>query len=105
MQTGLHIEGATLPRPRSAVVTGATGLIGRWLITELTTRGIRTTALVRQPQERLEELRDWVRRRGGEPELLQTANLDLDADDLGLDASAVRALDDVIHVLPMLLSR
>lgn len=94
MQTGLHVEGTTLPRPRSAVVTGATGLIGRWLITELTTRGIRTTALVRQPQERLEELRDWVRRRGGEHGLLQTANLDLDADGLGLDASAVRALDD-----------
>lgn len=85
----------------SAVVTGATGFIGRWLLVELTRAGVEVTALIRKPDARVAELREWVRAHGGDPERVHAAALDLLADDLGLDARAGDALagaDAVFHL-------
>ncbi len=65
MTTGLHTN--------LAVVTGANGFIGRWLITELTSNGVAVMALVRRPEDRAPELREWLATHGGDPELLEVS--------------------------------
>lgn len=67
-----------------AFVTGATGLIGRWLLPELTKRG-EVTAVVRRAAERSTELRAWVAAHGGKADALRIINGDLGAPGLGLD--------------------
>ncbi len=86
MTTGLHMK--------TAVVTGANGFIGRWLIAELTANGIAVMALVRRPEERVLELRDWVESHGGDPALLEASALDLHAPDLGLEPKGIEALEN-----------
>jgi len=85
MTTGLHTN--------LAVVTGANGFIGRWLITELTSNGVAVMALVRRPEDRAPELREWLATHGGDPELLEVSALDLAAPDLGLDSDGKQALE------------
>ncbi len=76
-----------------AVVTGATGLIGRWLLIELTRHGVEVCALLRRPAAQLPALRDWIAARGGDPARLRAAPFDLAAPDLGLDADGDAALE------------
>lgn len=77
MQTDLQIN--------NAVVTGATGFIGRWLLLELTRSGVAVCALIREADARLGALRAWVDAHGGDGSLLDAAPLELLEDDLGLD--------------------
>ncbi|RAL25165.1 NAD-dependent epimerase [Lujinxingia litoralis] len=77
MMTGLHFD--------IALVTGATGFIGRWLLLELTANGVEVCALIRNPETRLPELRAWVNARGGDGAKLHAAAFDLSAPDLGLN--------------------
>lgn len=86
MPTGLHTK--------TAVVTGANGFIGRWLISELTADGVAVTALVRRPEDRAEELREWVASHGGNADLLETSALDLSASDLGLEQAGIDAIEE-----------
>ena len=81
--------------PDSAV-TGANGLIGRWLLADLVQRGRTVVALVRNAPVRRNELKAFVEMRGGDPTLLRVDELDLMRDDLGIegDVSSVR---DVYH--------
>lgn len=91
----------TSPQIKTAVITGATGLIGRWLLTELTAAGVDVLALVRKAPQRQVELRAWADTHGGQGHRLTTANFDLDASDLGLDDASRRALqsaDAVYHL-------
>ena len=67
-----------------AFVTGGTGLIGRWLLPELTKRG-EVTALVRRAADRGTELRAWVTAHGGNADALRLVDGDLGAPGLGLD--------------------
>ncbi|SEK73067.1 SDR family oxidoreductase [Rhodococcus maanshanensis] len=67
------------------LVIGSTGLIGRWLIPELTRQGRHVAAMVRNAAERGDELRDWVAAHGGNTELLTVVDGDLTAPGLGLD--------------------
>lgn len=67
------------------LVIGSTGLIGRWLVPELTRQGRHVAAMVRNAAERGDELRDWVAAHGGNTERLTVVDGDLTAPGLGLD--------------------
>ena len=86
---------------KHAFVTGATGLIGRWLVPALTREGYLVTALVRSADQRKDEYLRWVRDHDGLAEQVRVVNGDLADDDLGLsDASRalVRKADIVYHL-------
>lgn len=74
-----------------AFVTGATGLIGRWLVPALTRQGYVVTALVRDAGKREASYLAWVRAHEGLPERVRLVEGDLGVEGLGLDDSA-RAL-------------
>ncbi|AGC46859.1 hypothetical protein MYSTI_05582 [Myxococcus stipitatus DSM 14675] len=83
------------------LVIGATGLIGRWLVPELTRQGRRVALLSRNAQARAQEYRDWVAALGGEPRQLVFLEGDLDAPRLGLSASddaSLAGVRDVFHL-------
>lgn len=87
-------------RDQHAVVTGATGLIGRWLVPELTRIGRHVVALVRRADERRAEYLAWVTQHGGVAERVTLIDGDLAAPGLGLDAAGrawVRTAHDVFH--------
>lgn len=65
-------------------MTGATGMIGRWLVPALTRRGYVVTALVRGEQQRSDEYLAWVRDHGGDPQRVRLVDGDLGAVDLRL---------------------
>jgi nucleoside-diphosphate-sugar epimerase/pimeloyl-ACP methyl ester carboxylesterase len=79
------------------LVTGATGLIGRWLVAALTARGRNVVALVRGAPQREPELRAFVRTLGGDDARLLVVSGDVESPTLGLsgDWSGVR---DVFHL-------
>jgi TetR/AcrR family transcriptional repressor of lmrAB and yxaGH operons len=102
-QVAAHRRQARLPHRRtvdeSHVVTGATGLIGRWLVPELTRLG-RDVALVRRADERRAEYLRWVTDHGGDAKRVTLVEGDLAAPDLGLDAEGRRLAStarDVFH--------
>jgi nucleoside-diphosphate-sugar epimerase len=71
---------------RHALVFGATGFIGRWLVVELVAQGVRVTAAVRS-ETSADELNAWLGRHGvveAAPWIL----VDFDAEDLGLATGA-----------------
>lgn len=79
------------------VVTGATGYIGRWLISELTSGHRDVVALVRNGAPRAAELRAFVASHGGDPERLTVLDADLARPDLGLP-SDIGPVATVIHL-------
>lgn len=84
-----------------AVVTGATGLVGRWLVPALTGRGRRVGVIVRGAAPRAEDYRAWIRARGGDPALVRFFDGDLAEADLGLsdgDRSVIRTAEDFFHL-------
>lgn len=66
------------------LVTGATGLVGRWLLAALTRRGHTVAALVRGADARAEELAAFVARLGGDRARLVVVEGDVEREDLGL---------------------
>ncbi|MEM7159116.1 MAG: alpha/beta fold hydrolase [Myxococcota bacterium] len=83
-------------RDPDALVTGATGLIGRNLLVSLTARGRTVAALVRNAAARAEMLAEHVERHGGDPSRLKVIEGDLDQEGLGL-APALDGVRDVFH--------
>ncbi len=84
-----------------AFVTGATGLIGRWLVPALTRRGYVVTALVRDAGAREAEYLAWVDGHGGHSEQVRLVDGDLGAEGLGLSEasrSRVGEADIVYHL-------
>ena len=79
------------------LVTGATGLIGRWLLAELTARGRRVAALVRDAPRREAELRAFVAAHGGDDDRLVAVSGDVEAPGLGLDGRS-DGVRDVYHL-------
>ncbi len=83
------------------ILTGATGLIGRWLLLELLRRGRRVLALVRNAQVRQVELSEWALRHGVEVDGLRTGEFSLDDWARGagsLDDLEVSEVQDVFHL-------
>src|SRR5262245_4557559 len=74
-----------------AFVTGGTGLIGRWLVPQLTRAGRAVGVLARGGEERASEYLAWVERHEGDPSRVRIFAGDLGASDLGL-STADRAL-------------
>lgn len=68
----------------TTLVTGATGLIGRWLLAELTRRGEVVAALVRGGSARRDELAAFVDRIGGDSTKLVVVDGDVEREGLGL---------------------
>jgi nucleoside-diphosphate-sugar epimerase/pimeloyl-ACP methyl ester carboxylesterase len=82
------------------LVTGATGLIGRWLVPELTRLGRDVVAIVRRASERRAEYAAWVTGHGGDAARVTLIEGDLAAPALGLDDEGrriVAASRDVFH--------
>jgi nucleoside-diphosphate-sugar epimerase/pimeloyl-ACP methyl ester carboxylesterase len=82
------------------LVTGATGLIGRWLVPELTRLGRDVVALVRRADERRGEYLAWVAGHGGDAARVTVIEGDLASPELGLDAEGRRlaaSARDVFH--------
>lgn len=79
------------------VVTGATGHIGRWLLSDLTASQRDVIALVRNAAPREAALRAFVAGHGGRPERLTVLEADLARPDLGLPES-VGPVGAVIHL-------
>lgn len=77
------------------LVIGGSGLIGRWLLPELTRRGRAVAALLRNAEGRADELRGWVAGHGGDPELLVVVDGDLTRPGLGLASAALAGVRDV----------
>ncbi len=80
---------------RHALVFGASGFLGKWLIVELASQGVRVTAAVRSAESG-DRLNAWLGGRGlaaGVP----TVVVDFDRDDLGLAADAT-LLHDVSEI-------
>lgn len=77
------------------LVTGATGLIGRWLVPALTRDGHRVALLMRDGAARADEIREWTRAHGGDPSALGfvTGDVEKDAELDGLDG-----VRDVYHL-------
>jgi pimeloyl-ACP methyl ester carboxylesterase/nucleoside-diphosphate-sugar epimerase len=84
-----------------AVVTGATGLIGRWLVPELTRRGDEVTAIVRDADRRRADYLAWVAAHGGDADRVTVVEGDLARDGLGLDgddAARARGATMIFHL-------
>lgn len=73
-----------IERAPDILVTGATGLVGRWLLAALTRNGHTVAALVRQAERRAEELAAFVARLGGDPRRLVVIEGDVERAGLGL---------------------
>jgi dihydroflavonol-4-reductase len=73
MKTGLHTT-----TPPDTLVTGATGLLGRWLVPALTARGRHVAVAMRDPDRRAPAYRAWVADHDGDPDLLTFVPHDLD---------------------------
>jgi dihydroflavonol-4-reductase len=71
---------------RHALVFGASGFIGRWLVVELAAHGVRVTAAVRS-EESGAALDTWLRAHGV-PHGSASVLVDFEADDLGLATDA-----------------
>lgn len=89
-----------MERP-DAVVLGATGFIGRWLLLELLGQGRPVAAVLRDASPaRADRLRTWIREHGGDAAGLTVVAGDITADGLGLsdaDDSRLGSVRDVFN--------
>lgn len=79
------------------LVTGGTGFIGRWLLAELSRRGRRVAALVRDAEKRGPELLAFVARLGGDPTQIRVLSGDIETEGLGL-TEPLAGVRDVYHL-------
>ena len=88
----------------SAVVTGANGFIGRWLVTTLTHHNVQVFAFMRKATDKIDELKAWIQDHDGQPELITPIHFDLLDDQLGLNDQGRVALaqaDVIYHLAAM----
>lgn len=82
---------------RSALVFGAGGFLGRWLVKELLDQGVHTTAAVRSDAS-AQELTTWLDDHGVASDALQFVLLDLTVDGLGNRLGALPQVSEVYNV-------
>ena len=88
----------------NAVVTGANGFIGRWLVTTLTQNNVPVFAFMRKATDKIDELKVWVQDHGGHPHLITPIEFDLLDNQLGLNEQGIAVLtqtDVVYHLAAM----
>ncbi|MDP2310229.1 MAG: SDR family oxidoreductase [Pseudomonadota bacterium] len=90
-------KAANMSASPDTLVTGASGLIGRWLVPLLTRRGHTVLVPLRGARARAAEYLAWTAGHGGDTERLVFDELDLSRDDLGLTTS-VAGIRDVFHL-------
>lgn len=78
-----------------ALVSGATGFIGRFLVLQLLQQGHQVIALIRQPLIQLPELQQWLAGRGVNAQQLQAIQGDLSLPDLGVSSTDWHAVQGV----------
>lgn len=81
-------------------LTGGTGLIGRWLVIELTRSGRHVGVLIRGSNARRDEYLQWLTERGADPARVQLMTGDLSLADLGMspeDLLATERARDYFH--------
>lgn len=81
---------------RSALVFGATGFLGTWLVKELLNQGVETTAAVRSTAS-AGRLTRWLSDRDAPLGHLKIVQVDLSVDGLGLDASESLQVGEVYN--------
>lgn len=82
---------------RKALVFGATGFIGRWLVKELLDQGIPTTAAVRNI-ERFSTLTSWLTDHGADTACLGVVEVDLATDGIGMDSGGLDQITEIYNV-------
>jgi nucleoside-diphosphate-sugar epimerase len=98
MQIGL--QGVLMDRQPGILVTGATGLIGRWLTAELLTRGRPVAVTVRGGPARGAELRAWLGEHGADHQALTVIAADITRPGIGLapeDTERLNSVRDVVN--------
>ena len=95
--TGDQDTSRSTPGARTALVFGASGFIGRWLVKELLAQGIATTAAVRSSASG-GRLVAWLEDHGAATHLLDTVQVDLAVDGLDLDPADVLSIREVREV-------
>lgn len=80
------------------LMTGVTGLIGRWTAAALTGKGVEVLALTRNAAAREAALKDWVAVHGGEGEKLRLIEADLSADPALLEGAVRPFADEITHI-------
>ena len=82
--------------PRTALVFGATGFIGRWLVMELLVQGVATTAVVRSDRS-AEDLLSWLAAHDV-PAAPTVVRADFTRDDFGWAPAAVEHVAEVFNM-------
>lgn len=82
---------------RNALVFGATGFIGRWLVKELLDQGIATTVAVRN-LARFGTLTDWLGDQAVDTTQLSVVEADLAVDGLGLMPGSLNRIREIYNV-------
>lgn len=78
-----------------ALVSGATGFIGRFLVLQLLQQGHKVIALMRQPLSQLPVLQQWLAGRGVDAQQVQAIQGDLSLPDLGISVSGWQTVQAV----------
>ncbi len=84
-------------RTRHALVFGATGFIGRWLVKELLDQHIPTVAAVRTAAS-AGQLSTWLANHHSRTDLLETAQVDLSIEQLGGSPAELEPVTEVFNV-------
>jgi dihydroflavonol-4-reductase len=90
-------EAEQAERTRRALVFGATGFIGRWLVKELLDQGIPTTAAVRDTR-RSESLVEWLADHHADTDLLEVVKVDLGTDGIELVTTELEHIREIYNV-------
>ncbi len=94
-----HFRDKRTAPPIDTLVTGGTGLIGRWLLARLTADGRQVGVLVRGGVRRAQELAVFVDAHGGDSQKLTLFDVDIGGDaPLLADLAPIAEVRDVFHL-------
>lgn len=89
------VSTTVVSKPQIAFLTGSTGFIGRFLILQLLKQQHQVFALLRQPLQQAEPLRQWLQQKGANINALQFIQGDLGQPDLGITSNDWQKLQEV----------
>ncbi|WP_458780539.1 SDR family oxidoreductase [Arthrobacter sp. D3-16] len=92
-----HYGERSMKTNRHALVFGATGFIGKWLVKELLDQGIYATAAIRD-MGRYETLRSWLTDHSTNVKFLNAVQADLASDGIGLTGRDFKHIGEIYNV-------